>query len=76
MEKYWEKEVPQEVKLGKNVLKIFTKAGKIQVFPRVPGSPNGVGRGTSLDLEKMTKDERSALVKVLTEAITSYKDSK
>jgi hypothetical protein len=51
--KYWEKEVPVEIKGEKSVAKIYVEHGKIQVFPVVPNSKHGIGRGATLDLETM-----------------------
>lgn len=70
--RYWEKEEPEIHTFGKNVIKIFHKAGKIQIFPRVPTAPNGVGKGSTLDLESMAAEERQNLILVLQKAIFSY----
>lgn len=71
--KYWEKESPEVGTFGRTVLKVFPNAGKIQVYPRVHGSPNGVGRGATIDLEHMSKEERVKILKMLNDTISNYK---
>lgn len=51
MAKFWELEEPIIKKSEKNVVKIFRKQGRIQVFPRVDSSRYGIGRGATLNLE-------------------------
>jgi hypothetical protein len=74
--RYWETETPEVMAVGKTVLKVFRKNGKIQVYPRVQGSPNGVGRGATIDLEKMSAAEREKVKTLLLETITNYKVEK
>jgi hypothetical protein len=70
--KYWEREKPKVVVLGKNVLKLFLENGKIQVFPKVDTAPNGVGRGSTIDLEHMNKKDLENLIHVIQYAVTEY----
>lgn len=70
--RYWEVEEPKVVVLGKNVLKLFTEHGKIQVYPKVDSAPNGVGRGATIDLEKMNEKERQQLVKIIKYAVDNF----
>lgn len=70
--KYWEREKPKVVALGRNVFKLFVENGKIQVFPKVDNAPNGIGRGSTIDLEHMSIKELQNLVQVIQYAITEY----
>jgi hypothetical protein len=72
--KYWETETPKVLILGKTVLKIFTTNGKVQVFPKVESAPNGVGRGSTIDLESMNKTDMDNLVKAIQYAVSKYKE--
>ena len=71
-QKYWEREEPKVVPLGNNILKLFIQAGKIQVYPKVDTAPNGVGRGSTIDIENMTIKEMENLIKVIQYAITEF----
>lgn len=70
--KYWERESAKIIPLGKNVFKLFTENGKIQIYPKVDTAPNGVGRGSTIDLEHMTSDELQKLVQIIQYAITEF----
>jgi hypothetical protein len=59
--KYWETETPIEIKGEKSVAKIYTENGKIQVFPVVPNSRFGIGKGATLDLSSMSVDQLEEL---------------
>ena len=52
--KYWEIETPVEIRGEKSMARIYVESGKIQVFPVVPNTKHGIGRGATLDLETMT----------------------
>ena len=68
-EKYWENEDPSVMELGKNQLRYYEKAGKLQVYPLAPNTPHGVGRGATLDLTSMSVDELDSLKGFITRAI-------
>lgn len=70
--KYWEREQAKVISLGKNVFKLFTENGKIQVYPKVNTAPNGVGRGSTIDLETMNANEQKQLIEVLQYAVTEF----
>jgi hypothetical protein len=52
-------------------VKVYVEQGKIQVFPRVLGTKHGVGRGATIDLEVMEKDEIEQLSQYIKQAITN-----
>lgn len=64
--KYWEEETPEVFEFGKNQFKYYAKAGKLQVYPIVASSPNGIGRGAVIDLSSMSVDEVAQLKTVIT----------
>ena len=70
--KYWEREQAKVVVLGRNVIKLFVQNGKIQVYPKVEGARNGVGRGSTIDLEHMNEKEMLQLLQVIQFAVTEY----
>jgi hypothetical protein len=74
--KYWEREKPKVIPLGKNVFKLFVENGKVQVFPKVATAPNGIGRGSTIDLEHMTEKELLQLIQVMQYAVTEYGKNK
>lgn len=74
--RYWEREKPKIVVLGKNVFKLFLENGKIQVYPKVDSAPNGVGRGATIDLERMKEDELNHFISIIGYAITEYRKNK
>lgn len=74
--RYWEREKPKIVVLGKNVFKLFLENGKIQVYPKVDSAPNGVGRGATIDLERMKEDELNHLISIMGYAVTEYRKNK
>ena len=55
--KYWENEAPEIFEFGKNQFRYYQEAGKLQVYPIIPGTANGVGRGATIDLQAMSPDE-------------------
>lgn len=67
--KYWEVETPKVIEGEKSVAKIYTENGKIQVFPKVPNTKHGIGRGATLDLETMDVDALMELKKQIEVAI-------
>lgn len=72
--RYWEHETPYIMNLGKNQLRYFPEAGKIQVYPIVPNSPHGVGRGSTIDLREMALEELELLKTKMLEAIERETD--
>ena len=72
--RYWEREQAKVITLGRNVLKLFAENGKIQVFPKVESAKNGVGRGSTIDLEHMTEKEKHQLLQVIQYAINTYQN--
>lgn len=75
-QKYWEREQPKVIVLGKNVFKLFVENGKVQVYPKVDTAPNGIGRGSTIDLEQMNKKELQNLIQVMQYAVTEYGKNK
>lgn len=73
-QKYWEREKPKVVTIGKNVFKLFLENGKIQVFPKVDTAPNGVGRGSTIDLEHMNMKDLQNLIQLIQYAVSNYKE--
>lgn len=71
-QKYWEREQPKIVVLGKNVFKVFLENGKIQVYPKVDTAPNGVGRGSTIDLENMSLNDLSMLNQLINYAVVNH----
>lgn len=71
-QKYWEREQAKVIPLGNNVFKLFTENGKIQVYPKVVSAPNGVGRGSTIDIEHMSKEECEKLLQIIQYAITEF----
>ena len=67
--KYWEVEAPVEIKGEKSVAKIYVESGKVQVFPVVPNTKHGIGRGATLDLQTMTVDQLYELQATIDKAI-------
>jgi hypothetical protein len=67
--KYWEVEAPKVIEGEKSVAKIYTDNGKIQVFPKVPNTKHGIGRGATLDLETMDVEALKELQKQIDLAI-------
>ena len=55
--KYWEMEKPVIQGNQHNEVRFFEKFGQVQVFPKVPGTTHGVGKGATLDLAGMTPAE-------------------
>lgn len=70
--KYWEREKAKVISLGQNVFKLFTENGKVQVYPKVDTAPNGVGRGSTIDLEHMTPADMEKLIQTIQYAVTEY----
>lgn len=75
-QKYWEREQPKVISIGKNVFKLFLENGKVQVFPKVESAPNGIGRGSTIDLEHMDNKDLQNLVNVIHYAVTEYGKNK
>lgn len=67
--KYWEVETPIEIKGEKSVARVYVENGKVQVFPVVPNSKHGIGRGATLDLQTMTVDQLMELQATIDKAI-------
>lgn len=74
--KYWEREQAKVISLGKNVFKLYLENGKIQVYPKVETAKNGVGRGSTIDLEHMNDKELLQLLQVIQYAVTEYGKNK
>lgn len=55
--KYWEKEKPVVKQFGVNEFRFYPVARKLQVFPILANTPNGVGRGATIDLESMQPND-------------------
>lgn len=72
MVKYWELEIPVILSTNKNEIRIYQQYGKIQVFPKIASTPNGVGKGATIDLEKMTKEELLNLKTELNDVIDLF----
>lgn len=70
--KYWEVEEPKVISTEKNEIRVFKEHGKIQVYPKISSAARGIGRGATIDLEVMTKEELEELRKLLNSAIDSY----
>lgn len=69
--KYWEVESPVILETEKNVVKVYSENGKVQVFPRVKGTAHGVGKGATIDLETMEVHELLELKELIGKAIDS-----
>lgn len=67
--KYWEVETPTIFESEKNVVKVYKENGKIQVFPKVPGTAHGVGKGATIDLETMSVEQLMELRELVVNAI-------
>jgi len=60
--RYWEKEKPVEIDTGKNVLKFFIEAGKLQISAPFWLNANGEkkpGKTVTLDLLALKDDEKA-----------------
>lgn len=68
-EKYWEVEKPVEIKGEKSMARIYVENGKVQVFPVVPNTKHGIGRGATLDLQTMTVEQLHQLQAVIKQTI-------
>ena len=66
--KYWETETPVTVVTEKNEVRVFNKAGKVQVYPRIT-SGRGIGRGATIDLEGCTVEELKQIKELINTAI-------
>lgn len=71
MGKYYELEKPIVIKSIKNVVRIYMNHGKVQVFPRVDKSKNGVGRGATIDLETMDLKDLITLREIFNKTVDS-----
>ena len=67
--KYWEVEAPIEIKGEKSLARIYVESGKVQVFPVVPNTKHGIGRGATLDLQTMSVDQLHQLQTVIEQTI-------
>lgn len=67
--KYWELENPEVKILGRNEVRFFKKAGKVQVFRRKEGLKHGVTKGATLELDSMSDNELRILLEVLMVAV-------
>lgn len=74
MSKYYELEEPIVIKSIKNVVKIYSKYGKVQVFPRVDKSKHGIGRGATIDLEAMNLEDLEYLRNSINTVINSQRE--
>jgi hypothetical protein len=55
--KYWEKETPVIKDFGGTQLRLYRNAKKLQIFPLLPNTKYGVGKGVTVDFEEMTPEE-------------------
>lgn len=69
MKRYWELETPIEVKGEKSMARVYLEHGKIQVFPVVPNTKHGIGRGATLDLQTITVEQLKELRDLFNKAI-------
>lgn len=69
MGRYYELEEPTVIKSNKNVVKIYMKYGKVQVFPRVENTKYGIGKGATVDLESMDLKDLLHLRELFNKAI-------
>ena len=67
--KYWEVEKPVEIKGEKSMARIYVENGKVQVFPVVPNTKHGIGKGATLDLQSMTTEQLYELQFTINNAI-------
>jgi len=67
--KYWEVETPVEISTEKNVVKVYSENGKVQVFPKVSNTKYGIGKGATVDLEIMTLEELAEFRELVNKAI-------
>ena len=74
VKRYWELEQPIIYSSDKNVVKVYMNQGKIQVFPSVPSSKYGIGRGATLDLHSFSNerliDLRESIMKIFENTIS------
>lgn len=71
--KYWETEEPVVLESEKNQIRVFTEAGKVQIYPKVASAARGIGRGATIDLAAMSPEELEALQVEIEKAITVQK---
>lgn len=69
MSKYWENEKPTVLSTEKNEVRFFNEAGKVQVYPKVPNTARGIGKGATIDLASMTVEELKELDALIQAAI-------
>lgn len=67
--KYWEVETPIEIRGEKSLARIYVENGKVQVFPVVPNTKHGIGRGATLDLQSMSVDQLIELQATIAKSI-------
>lgn len=70
--RYWEREQPQVLRTKKNELRFFPEHGKIQVYPRIEGTPHGVGRGVTINLEDEEPEVLMELASKFQETILNH----
>ncbi len=71
MKKYWEEETPKVVDTGKNVLRLFDKAGKLQVAQPDWEDKDGMkkpGKTVTVDLDALRETpEAVEIIRAITE---------
>lgn len=72
--KYWETETAKVLKTEKNEIRVFQENGKIQVYPLVPSAPNGVGKGSTIDIQSMSPAELYELEALLMNTIRMHSE--
>jgi hypothetical protein len=74
--KYWEEEDPQVNNFGQNQFRFYPNAEKLQVYRRKDGTPNGVTKGCTMELDKMSIDELTDLAELISNAIAEVIDGR
>jgi len=74
--KYWEEEDPDVNNLGANQFRFYVQAEKLQVYRRKEGTPNGVTKGCTLELDKMTNDELTEMAELFSNAVADVIDGR
>lgn len=68
--KYWETEEPTVIQTEKTIIKFYFENEKVQIFPVIPKTAYGVGKGVTIDLSTMETAELQELHEAFNKAIT------
>lgn len=74
--KYWEEEDPDVNNLGANQFRFYVQAEKLQVYRRKEGTPNGVTKGCTIELDKMSNDELTEMAELFSNAVADVIDGR